>query len=144
MKVIVCGSRDWEDWRTVWQTLDGVYINFEIGYASTHLGPFELIHGDARGADKAARRWAESSPLHSYNERPDDMEFIHTPVPANWTRYRNAAGPIRNREMLKMEPDLVLAFKNDFDWTFSEGGTEDMVKIAIDSGVKYRVISTGN
>jgi hypothetical protein len=59
-------------------------------------------------------------------------------VPADWTKYGKAAGPIRNQEMLDMDPDLVLAFHSDLD---NSKGTKDMVARARKKGVKVIVIS---
>ena len=63
MKVLVCGSRDWENWQMVAETLDGVYSNWEMGHLVVYVEPFEIIHGDnPKGADKHARWWAENAP----------------------------------------------------------------------------------
>lgn len=48
--------------------------------------------------------------------------------PAEWTEYGKAAGPIRNREMLRSgKPDLVTAFHRDLN---QSKGTRDMVEQA--------------
>jgi hypothetical protein len=41
--------------------------------------------------------------------------------------------------MLEMGPDLVVAFKVDFDHTLSRGGTENMIRIARDAGVPTEI-----
>ena len=56
-------------------------------------------------------------------------------MPANWERYRNAAGPIRNKEMLdKWRPHLVVAFPG-------AAGTTDMIKQARSYGVEVIALS---
>ena len=45
--------------------------------------------------------------------------------PADWKKYGKSAGPIRNREMLKMDPDIVLIFHDD---PKNSKGTKDCVK----------------
>ncbi len=54
------------------------------------------------------------------------------PHPANWDQYHRAAGPLRNREMLKEAPDIVLAFHDDLS---QSKGTRDMVNQALKAGV---------
>lgn len=48
-----------------------------------------LFHGDARGADAAIAAAAER------------LGWLVEPIPAQWSRYGPAAGPIRNRLMLQ-------------------------------------------
>jgi hypothetical protein len=58
--------------------------------------------------------------------------------PANWRRFRRAAGIIRNAEMLeKGQPDLVLAFHVNLA---ESRGTRDMVERALAAGVEVRLI----
>jgi hypothetical protein len=58
-----------------------------------------VVHGDARGADRIAHMVALSRNLKIERH------------PADWARYGNLAGPIRNVEMLDAgRPDVVLAF----------------------------------
>lgn len=58
-----------------------------------------IVHGDARGADTLAARWAVA-----HNIRCEA-------VPARWDLYGKAAGPRRNIAMLETyAPELVLGF----------------------------------
>lgn len=69
-----------------------------------------LIHGDARGADRLAARWAVQNgvPVKAF--------------PANWRAHGLAAGPMRNEQMLvEGMPQLVIAFPGG-------RGTADMVR----------------
>jgi hypothetical protein len=43
-------------------------------------------------------------------------------MPADWANHGKAAGPIRNRKMLDLKPDLVLAFHADLT---NSKGTKD-------------------
>ena len=56
--------------------------------------------------------------------------------PAEWDTFGKAAGPIRNGWMLKMEPDLVLAFHNDIR---QSKGTANMVSIARKKGIEVKI-----
>lgn len=127
MRVLVCGSRDWDDEEIIWTILEGFdsYVDSAAELA--------VIEGECRGADLMAKAWAVSSQVPY-------MRF-----PADWeNRPRWLAGPERNQRMLEEgKPDVVLAFKDGFDPTLSEGGTEDMVKRAKKAGVPVYVISHG-
>ena len=57
-----------------------------------------LVHGGARGADMLAAHIGKSMGL--------EIE-AH---PARWDVYGKAAGPVRNKEMVELGADLVLAF----------------------------------
>jgi len=83
----------------------------------------ELIHGGARGADKMA------------DEIGRELGFIVVEVPADWDKYGRSAGAIRNREMLDMKPDLVIAFP-----TAESRGTWNCVNEARRRGIKVKIV----
>lgn len=86
----------------------------EIREAGTVL---RIIHGDAKGADRLAKRWAEYYGV--------DQE----PFPADWRKHGYAAGPIRNRQMLdEGVPNLVIGFPGG-------AGTKDMTDTSIKRGI---------
>lgn len=85
LKVLVCGSRTW---------IDCDAINRRIAA----LPPDSIaIQGGANGADKMARHAAALANLHCAE------------MPAMWRNGRDA-GHARNRAMLDLGPDLVIAF----------------------------------
>jgi len=51
-----------------------------------------------------------------------------TPVPADWSGLHCAAGRVRNKKMLEMEPDGVVAFPGG-------NGTKNMISISRKAGV---------
>jgi len=107
-RVLVCGGRDYDDWKAVFAVLDAI--------RELH-GPLTIIEGGANGADCLARRWA--------TERKAGL----VTVPADWKQHGRAAGPIRNRVMLAdHRPNYVLAFPGG-------KGTRDMVRQAEAFGV---------
>ena len=109
MRVIVCGGRHFRNRKWLFETLD--YLDFEYVFDI-------LIHGDASGADRLAGEWAKERGCHFH------------PEPAQWKRYNNAAGPIRNQKMLDdWKPHLVVAFPGG-------SGTEDMITRASNAGVE--------
>lgn len=92
MKILVTGSRDWDDGLVIDQTLR--QINPEDG--REHL----LIQGGARGADTIALNVAL-------------MRFwsFRTVVP-DWT-VGKMAGPMRNQRMVDMGPDVCVVFRRN-------------------------------
>ena len=90
MKVLVCGGRDYQDRDHVFLQMDRLHVLYHFT---------EVIHGGASGADNLADEWAVSRGIHQ------------SVFKADWKEYGNAAGPIRNQEMLMMgHPDMVVAF----------------------------------
>lgn len=111
MTVLVCGDRNWTDWRA-------------IEAALRDCKPLVVIHGAARGADTLAGRAARH------------LRLIEYPMPADWDKHGRSAGPIRNRAMLDLEPDLVLAFHENLD---ASKGTRGCVTEARRRGIPTRV-----
>ena len=116
MRLLVCGGRKYADRAAVWGWLDAFHASAD--------GPIDiLIHGAANlrlkiGADYFADAWAR------------DRGVEPMPFPAEWARYGNAAGPIRNQQMLdEGHPALVVAFPGG-------RGTASMVKLALAAGVR--------
>lgn len=103
MRVIVCGGRAYDDWRKVTEVLNGIHAATPIKH---------LFHGNAQGADTLCAIWASHIP-----------EVNAHAVAAQWKKYGNKAGPIRNQKMLENNPDLVVAFPGG-------RGTADMVRRA--------------
>jgi hypothetical protein len=96
IRVVVTGSRLWQDPEPVWRKLDGLWSLFD--------GAVELAVGDCpTGVDSAVRVWAES---HGLWRTPAVVEYV-----ADWVRYQGYAGPERNGRMVTdHQPDLGLAF----------------------------------
>ena len=103
LTVIVCGGRDF--WKPE-------VVNATLSALQAARGPFyAVIHGNAAGADRLGGIWARQNNVREW------------PVPAEWRKHGHAAGPIRNKNMLGMSPDLVVAFPGG-------KGTRNMVKQA--------------
>ncbi len=90
MRILITGSRDWEDWEAVDTAIQNVIGN--------QWGPHTVVHGTARGADSIADYWARYRGL-----TPE-------PHPADWNRYGKRAGFVRNAEMVNLGADVCLAF----------------------------------
>jgi hypothetical protein len=117
MRIVVSGDRDWSDEETVAEVLEYCLL-----IAEESGEELEVIHGnqgkkDGTGLDKMAGRIAKN------------LGAKVTAVPAEWDRYpRGAAGPIRNKKMLDMDPSFLIAFHADLK---SSRGTKNCVKEAL-------------
>ena len=113
MRLLICGDRNWTD---------GVKIANVLNY----LKPTEVIEGDCRGADRIAGSIAMAQHIKV-------LKF-----PANWDKYGNGAGHIRNTQMLKEgKPELIGAFSSDIE---NSRGTANMLTQAEDNGVPYFLV----
>lgn len=109
MRVLVCGGRNYTDYRRVADVLNKLH---------REAGIDTIIQGGAAGADRMGRLWAEAARIAI--EQFD----------ADWENQGSFAGPMRNTRMLNEgKPDLVIAFP---------GGrcTADTVKKARRAGVQ--------
>lgn len=96
-RVLVTGSRTWEDAATVFGALDDLLRDHRM---------VRVIHGACpQGADKIAQQWVTRTFRHSL------LGFAESePHPADWGRHGKAAGFRRNAEMVGAGADLCLAF----------------------------------
>jgi hypothetical protein len=111
MRVLVCGSRHFNDYELLERTLSEIEIT-------------EVIEGEARGADTFSRIYAERHGIPV-------LRF-----PAEWDKYGKAAGPIRNSQMLtEGKPQLVVAFLGP-----NSRGTQNMINQAKKANIPVKVI----
>lgn len=89
-RILVTGSRHWVRRSTIEDALR------EVGRA--YARPPVLVHGAARGADTIAAEVAAG------------MGWEVEPHPARWGTHGDAAGPLRNAEMVAAGANLCLAF----------------------------------
>lgn len=118
MRILICGDRNWTDRQLIFH---------ELVKATGFTFDVTVIEGEARGADTLGKEAAilQGMAVEGY--------------PANWKRFGNSAGPIRNQEMLdKGKPDLVLAFHDDIR---NSKGTKDMIARAKKAGIHVELIS---
>lgn len=110
MKVVIAGSRD--------------IVDYDILLKAIKECPFqitEVISGRARGVDTLGEKYAEDCGLK-----------LHL-FPADWKKYQNAAGPIRNAQMAEVA-DAVLCV-----WDGKSPGTKDMMNQAKKRGLPLYV-----
>lgn len=121
MRVLICGSRYWDDYDAVMTVIDHL-----IEQATRFNARVVVIQGGAKGADSLACRAAL--------ERKLEVEQYD----ADWKTYGRSAGPIRNKRMLdEGKPSLVVAFSYDLA---NSKGTANMVAQAGKAGITTVVI----
>ena len=114
MRLLVCGGRDYSNASRVGLVLTKIHQKRPITC---------VIHGGARGADKAADLAARAMGL------PCEV------YQADWRGHGKKAGPIRNQRMIdEGKPDGVLAFPGG-------RGTTDMVSRAREAGIKVMEVA---
>lgn len=124
MKIIISGSRDWfsdEHITIIYKTLSEFPVDTQI------------IHGGCRGVDLLAAAIAEA------------LKFIKPrEYKAKWELYNNAAGHIRNEEMIIKEHlpndpvNIVLLFHHDIE---NSKGTKNMRGLCKKYNLPYKLIS---
>ena len=114
--VLICGDRNWNNFKVVDTVLSMLPPNTEI------------VEGDCRGADKISGYLARKRGITVYTEF------------AKWEGYEKAAGPIRNQLMInKYHPNLVIAFHDNIE---KSKGTMDMIKKANKAGILVKLITS--
>ena len=99
MKVVIAGSRDFNNYNLVEETIEKLELEID-----------EIVYGGAAGADYMGLLWAR-------NHKVRVKTFL-----AEWSVYGRAAGPIRNRKMANYG-DYLLAF-----WDGQSRGTKNMIE----------------
>jgi hypothetical protein len=104
MKLIIAGSREFNDYQLLIDTLKEHNLNVNT--------VTKVVSGCAHGADKLGERWAVSQciPIARF--------------PADWDSYGKRAGYVRNGEMAEYA-DACIVF-----WNGSSKGTKHMIDIA--------------
>lgn len=117
-RILITGSRDWDDRRAIADALLDLNDWYPIDWDEV-----VIVHGDCpTGADKLADDWAKSYDIK--RERH----------PANWGLHGKAAGPLRNKKMVDLGADLVLAFPKG-----KSKGTRNCIKLAEEAGLTVKV-----
>lgn len=120
MKVLVTGSRSWDDEQTIREALDAVASSAEAAGFERLI----VVHGACpTGADAIADRWVRDHPTATAERHP-----------ANWQVHGKRAGMLRNRAMVKSGVDLCLAFIRD-----GSPGATNCAETAGEAGVHLRV-----
>lgn len=121
MRVIVCGSRTFQDKEYIFNVLDT--------FKDQITG---IISGRAKGADDISIDWAINNSIKYYS-------FI-----ANWEKYGKSAGMIRNKQMFselsKDTQGMLIAF-----WDGESVGTKNMINLCKNNpNIIIKVIDINN
>lgn len=123
MRVLVTGSRAYDDAKTIRAALDAV----ALGAAEAGVQLLTVVHGACpNGADEIADQW-----VRFYRGEPSVTAERH---PALWRKFGKRAGMVRNEKMIASRPDLVLAFIRD-----NSPGATHCTELALDVGLPVRL-----
>jgi hypothetical protein len=118
MRVLVCGGRDFDSASEMDRIMSSIPL------------PSLVITGAQRKRDPTNKRWIGADWLAIEWAQRNEVPFAG--FPAKWTTHGNAAGPIRNGDMLRRaKPDLVVSLPGG-------NGTANMVKQAKAAGIDVR------
>lgn len=115
-KLVIAGSRDFQDYSLLCETVDR-HLKNKAGNKT-----ITIISGTANGADQLGERYAK--------EKGYKLEYN----PADWEHYGNAAGPLRNTQMAKAADDVIVF------WDGKSAGTKNMMEAAERENVPCTVI----
>lgn len=119
MRLILTGSRTWDDARTIRQALD----SFAAGLAEGGVPLLTVVHGAApRGADEIGDQW-----VRFHRGDPVVTAERH---PALWRKFGKRAGIVRNELMISKGADIVLAFVRD-----NSPGATHCAELAMEVGI---------
>jgi hypothetical protein len=121
MRLLICGSRHWNDYETIWHEVATLPSKPKVVITG---GDVNGSRYSQRGADLIATKVAK------------DMKISYQIYYADWKRYGRRAGPLRNKRMLEEgKPTFVLAFP-----AADSKGTIDMIRQAEKAGIPVRIV----
>ena len=113
-RLVVAGSRGFDSYERLSAELD----KYLAGKSNV-----TIISGTARGADRLGEKYAQE---HGYKIEQ---------VPAQWAKYHQGAGPIRNKQMVKLA-DAVLVF-----WDNESTGTRNIIECARAENIPCKIVN---
>ena len=118
MRLIVAGSRSFNDYELLAATLDELT-------ADVPKEELVILSGHARGADQLGERWSR--------ERHVQCELF----PADWEKHGRSAGHVRNAAMVaSCGPDDAAAFF----WNGRSPGTKGCLQLVRKAGLKVTIV----
>jgi hypothetical protein len=122
MKVLVTGSRDWEDRALIRAALKAI-------------GATIVIHGAQAKKNAATGEPMAGADWHA-KMAANELGIPNIPYPAFWGNHGKAAGPIRNQKMIDENPDIGMCLAFPLP---GSRGTWDCVERADKAGIPVRV-----
>lgn len=130
MRILVTGSRDWDDQLAVNSAIHEV--------TGGNVGDLVIVHGHCpTGADYFADMLAWRLGVQPERHPADWSGACREECPPDHRRYRNGrtycpkAGHYRNQDMVNLGADVVLAFQRN-----GSRGTQDCIDRALAAGLK--------
>ena len=96
MRVLVTGSRTWEDAAAIYDALHEAAIG-----SGKPIHEVTVVHGGAAGVDVMAEFWAKEVTARTE---------VHYVISADWQEHGKSAGYLRNKRMVDLGADVCLAF----------------------------------
>ena len=126
--IIIAGSRDFNNYEFLRKTMDDYFEVEKVKNPGKNIkNDVCIITGGARGADSIGASYASNSFL------------AHSTMNANWDKYGNSAGYIRNKEILEVakkgDRRTLVAF-----WDGVSRGTKSMIDLATNAGFEVIVV----
>jgi hypothetical protein len=119
MRVIVCGSRRWNDRAAI----ESCLYELAVDYSGQEI---TVVHGGARGADRIAEQEAQKAGL-----------LIERHLPRYDLHGAKRAPLVRNVDMAESGADLCIAF-----WDGRSTGTAHMIDQAHAHGIPVKIVSS--
>lgn len=124
LRVIIAGSRDFNDYDVLEDKVDEFFLDFFKHNSDKGFSRIKIISGTARGTDRLGERYAEAC----------GYEVVR--FPAEWDKLGKRAGVVRNAEMAKYASEgehcgVLVVF-----WDGKSKGTEHMINIAKEYGLQ--------
>lgn len=122
IRIIVAGSRDFNDVEYMRQKLNALIFAYKSKYSNSMI---EIVSGGANGADWLGEKYAEY------------YDYALTRMPADRNSFGAYAGHIRNRKMLnyaKGAIPVLAAF-----WDGKSTGTKNMISISREAKIDVHV-----
>jgi len=117
MKIIIAGGRDF----AYYALLSREVKKFILDH-NGEPGKVHIISGKARGADTLGEQFAK------------EWKFPVIEMPADWDKYNNAAGRIRNEQMAKIASHAIIF------WDGKSSGSGNMIENTLKYNLTTRVI----
>jgi len=130
LRVLVTGDRNWADRDAVSSALHNIVslVKTTSFFGNNRqIDKVIIINGACRGADRLSTE--VSNVLIKEQSKPELLIEVEE-HPADWEKFGKRAGPVRNTEMAKRNPHVVVAFHNDIK---SSKGTKNMLKQVVDN-----------
>lgn len=140
MRIIICGSRNFNDYERLKDVCDKIVGEYQWEKALVP-SQLEVVSGHARGADKLGERWAKHYGIKTkiFEAEWKNLSVENVLVKSNsYGEYNALAGHNRNQEML----DYALEQDDSIIISFYKGkskGSKGMIRIAKKAGLKHYV-----